>query len=42
VRRGRLVPVAEFDPAADQRRGPGRFWDAPDYCNNFVMRKARG
>lgn len=42
VRRGRLVPVAEFDPAVDQRRGPGRFWDAPGYCNNFVMRKARG
>lgn len=42
VRRGRLVPVAAFDPAVHQRRGPGRFWDAPDYCNNFVMRKARG
>jgi FkbM family methyltransferase len=42
VRRGQLVPVAEFDPAVHQRRGPGRFWDAPDYCNNFVMRKARG
>ena len=42
VRRGRLLPVAGFDPAVHQRGGPGRFWDAPDYCNNFVMRKARG
>ena len=42
VRLGRLVPVAAFDPAVHQRRGPGRFWDAKDYCNNFVMRKAGG
>jgi len=42
VRRGRLLTVAAFDPAVHQRRGPGRFWDAKDYCNNFVMRKARG
>jgi FkbM family methyltransferase len=42
VQRGRLLPVAGFDPAVHQRRGPGRFWDAKDYCNNFVMRKARG
>ena len=42
VWRGRLEPLAAFDPASHQRRGPGRFWDAPDYCNNFVMRKARG
>ena len=42
VRRGRLLPVAGFDLAVHQRRGPDRFWDAKDYCNNFVMRKARG
>lgn len=42
VRRGRLLPVAAFDPAVHQRRGPGRFWDSPDYCNNFVMRARRG
>jgi FkbM family methyltransferase len=42
VRRGRLVPVREFDPALHQRRSGGRFWDSPDYCNNFVMRKGRG
>ena len=42
VRRGRTRPLAEFDPAVHQRRSAGRFWDAPDYCNNFVMRKRRG
>ena len=42
VRRGRLVPVGQFDPSADQARGEGRFWDAPGYCNNFVMRRRRG
>ena len=42
VRRGRLVPVAAFDPAVHQKRSEGRFWSARGYCNNFVMRKARG
>jgi FkbM family methyltransferase len=42
VRRGRLVPVAQFDPAVHQKRAAGRFWDAPGYCNNFVMRRPRG
>ena len=42
VRRRRLLPIADFDPAVHQRRGPGRFWDDHDYCNNFVMRKRRG
>jgi FkbM family methyltransferase len=42
VRRGRLVSLAAFDPAVHQRRSAGRFWDAPDYCNNFVMRPSRG
>jgi len=42
VRRGRLEPLAAFDPAVHQRRSAGRFWDAPDYCNNFVLRKQRG
>jgi len=39
VRRGRLVAVAEFDPDAHQRQTAGRFWEAPGYCNNFVMRR---
>jgi len=38
IRRSQLLPVRDFDPAVFQVRGPGRFWDAPDYCNNFVMR----
>ncbi len=42
VRRSRLLPVRDFDPAVFQARGAGRFWDAPDYCNNFVMHKADG
>jgi FkbM family methyltransferase len=42
VRRRRLLPIADFDPAVHQRRGPERFWDDRDYCNNFVMRKRRG
>lgn len=42
VRRGRLEPLAGFDPRIHQRRGAGRFWDDPDYCNNFVLRKKRG
>lgn len=35
-----LQPVAEFDPAVHQRRAPGRFWEAPGYCNNFLFRPA--
>lgn len=42
VRRSRLLPVREFDPAVHQRRREGRFWDAADYCNNFVMRPSGG
>lgn len=42
VRRGRLDGVEGFDPAVHQKQSAGRFWDAPDYCNNFVMRKGRG
>lgn len=42
VHRGRLVPVEQFDSAVHQAGSPGRFWDAPDYCNNFVMRKGPG
>ncbi len=33
-----LRPVAEFDSATHQRRAPGRFWEAPGYCNNFLFR----
>lgn len=40
VQRQRLVPLAEFDPNVHQRRGGKRYWDRPDYCNNFVLRPA--
>ena len=33
-----LRPIEEFDPAIHQRRGPGQFWEAPGYCNNFFFR----
>jgi FkbM family methyltransferase len=42
VHRGRLEPLAAFDPKIHQRRSSGRFWDDPDYCNNFVLRKKPG
>lgn len=32
-----LRPVDEFDPAVHQRHGPGRFWEAAGYCNNFLF-----
>jgi FkbM family methyltransferase len=32
-----LRPIGEFDPAVHQCRGPGRFWEAPNYCNNFLF-----
>lgn len=38
--RGRaLRPLAEFDPALHQKQTGERYWDAKDYCNNFVFRK---
>ncbi|MEJ0088724.1 MAG: FkbM family methyltransferase [Limisphaerales bacterium] len=32
-----LQPLAEFDPARHQKMDGDRFWDAPDYCNNFLF-----
>jgi FkbM family methyltransferase len=40
VQRQALVPIGEFDPDVHQRREGKRFWDRPDYCNNFVLRPA--
>ncbi|MBM3778621.1 MAG: FkbM family methyltransferase [Acidimicrobiia bacterium] len=37
VHRGRLVPVADFNPLRHQRAEGERFWDDRDYCNNFIM-----
>lgn len=41
VQHGRLRPLSEFDPKIHQKTEGDRFWDAKDYCNNFVLRKAR-
>lgn len=40
VRRSRLLPIREFDPETHQSRIGDRFWDAKDYCNNFIMHSA--
>lgn len=37
----KLRPLSEFDPSIHQRQEGHRFWDAKDYCNNFVFRKGR-
>lgn len=42
VRRGRLVALEKFDSSVHQSQSARRFWDAANYCNNFVMRKGRG
>lgn len=39
VRAGRLVPISAFDASVHQKQEGDRFWDAHDYCNNFLMRK---
>jgi len=40
VHRQQLKSLAQFDPAVHQAPRAGRFWDHPDYCNNFVFRRA--
>lgn len=42
VRRGRLVPLGEFDPERHQSTSGARYWDRPDYCNNFILTRTRG
>lgn len=32
-------PLNEFNPAIHQKQEGDRFWDAEDYCNNFIFRK---
>ncbi len=39
VCRGKLRPVADFREEIHQRRTGERYWDSPDYCNNFIMEK---
>ncbi len=36
-----LKPLSEFNPAVHQKQTGPRFWDAPDYCNNFLFRPAK-
>jgi FkbM family methyltransferase len=36
-----LRPLKEFDPVVHQRSDSERFWDAPDYCNNFLFKSRR-
>jgi FkbM family methyltransferase len=40
IHRQRLKPLAQFDTAVHQPRQGKRYWDHPDYCNNFVFRPA--
>lgn len=39
IRAGLRVPVSEFRAELHQRQDGERFWDAPDYCNNFILRR---
>lgn len=39
VHRGKLKPIAEFDPQTHQKDIGDQFWGEKDYCNNFVLRK---
>jgi len=36
-----LRPLREFDPAVHQKSDSERFWDALDYCNNFLFKPRR-
>lgn len=40
IQRGLLRPLNEFSTALHQMQKGERFWDAPDYCNNFIMSKS--
>lgn len=35
----KLRPIEKFTPEAHQKQHGERFWDAKDYCNNFVFQK---
>lgn len=39
LRGNALVPVEHFEALRDQRAEGARFWDAPEYCANFVFRR---
>ncbi len=33
----KLVPIIKFDANIHQKEVGDRFWDKPDYCNNFIL-----
>jgi FkbM family methyltransferase len=37
VHRSKKYPISQFDLAVHQKHDGDRFWDSPDYCNNFVF-----
>lgn len=39
IHRSELKPIAEFNPDQHQIAVGERFWDHPDYCNNFILSK---
>lgn len=39
IQHGLLRPINEFRSELHQRQQGERFWDAHDYCNNFIMRR---
>jgi len=39
VQRSRLVPISEFKSDIHQMQVGERFWDSPDYCNNFILKR---
>ncbi len=41
VMRGRAYPMSQFDPARHQAADRPEFWNAPDYCNNFIFRPTK-
>jgi FkbM family methyltransferase len=40
LNKGKLAPLADFDPDVHQRTDGEWFWKRKDYCNNFIFRKA--
>ncbi len=39
VQSGKLRAISEFNAAQHQRQQSEKFWNQPDYCNNFILRK---
>jgi len=41
IHRSKLKPITSFNPDIHQRTDGDRFWDKPDYCNNFILKRKR-